>query len=77
MKVAASRIQKFLLKPELNPNAVTKVDETDAVIKIESGTFAWESNSTTLSDINLKVNRGSLVAIVREKILKSLLHSFF
>lgn len=69
MRVSTLRIQKFLLKPELDPNAVNNTSqlnnhETDVALKIENATFTWDSKSTTLSNINLSVKEGSLVAIV-------------
>lgn len=33
-------------------------------IIIENGTFAWEADTITLRDINLRIKDGSLVAIV-------------
>lgn len=42
---------------------LTNLFLADPII-IESGTFAWEPETITLRDVNLRIKEGSLVAIV-------------
>lgn len=65
--VSLERLDKYILSSEIDQEAVTRfpiVDEYPVVV--EGGNFAWEDTQDrpTLSDINLKVKRGSLVTIV-------------
>ncbi|KAG6548704.1 hypothetical protein Mapa_009859 [Marchantia paleacea] len=67
--VAARRLTTYLESQELDGGAVERLPlgapESDAVV-VKGGAFKWElvEVSPTLSNINLQVKRGSLVAIV-------------
>ncbi len=64
--VSLGRIEKFLNAEELDPEAVEKetVDDYNDV-EILSGSFSWgRQKDATLADINVTIQRGSLVAIV-------------
>ncbi|XP_022169430.1 multidrug resistance-associated protein 1-like isoform X2 [Myzus persicae] len=64
--VSVKRINKFMNSEELDPDSVThNSDEKDPLV-IENGTFTWgELNvAPTLSNINLRVSSGQLVAVV-------------
>ncbi|XKL69367.1 hypothetical protein PGB90_007136 [Kerria lacca] len=63
--VALRRINKFLNSEELNANAVSHEDIQEPLI-IENGKFSWEGydGPPILNDINVKINRGKLVAVV-------------
>ncbi|KAH9518523.1 Multidrug resistance-associated protein 1 [Bulinus truncatus] len=63
--VSLKRLQKFIDNPELDPYGVDKQDSEDSIaVKIEDASFSWEEGNTILSDINLSVEEGSLVAVV-------------
>eukprot|EP01132_Coremiostelium_polycephalum_P009679 gene9679-11876_t len=63
--VSVQRLQRFLLKKDLDPNVIDReIKEEGVVIKIENASFEWETGKTTLHDINLKVKDKELVAIV-------------
>ncbi|KAH9518524.1 Multidrug resistance-associated protein 1 [Bulinus truncatus] len=63
--VSLKRLQKFIDNPELDPYGVDKQDSEDPIaVKIEDASFSWEEGNTILSDINLSVEEGSLVAVV-------------
>ncbi|KAK5580921.1 hypothetical protein RB653_000948 [Dictyostelium firmibasis] len=63
--VSIARLQKFLLKKDLDPNVVEHhISEEGIAIKIEKATLEWEPNKPILHDINLKIKQGELVAIV-------------
>jgi ABC-type multidrug transport system fused ATPase/permease subunit len=67
--VSLKRIEKYLLEDELDPIAVVRgrhtpeVDE-DTAIQIKDGSFFWKDDGEDiLKNINLKVKKGSLVAV--------------
>lgn len=65
--VSFQRLDKFMLSTELQKGAISKhliVDDFPVVV--EEGSFSWSENesSPTISGINLKIKRGSLVTIV-------------
>ncbi|XP_044152162.1 ATP-binding cassette sub-family C member 3 [Bufo gargarizans] len=64
--VSLKRIQTFLGHDELDPAAVNKEKSmTGVAIAVQNGTFSWaKSSDPVLSNINLLVPSGSLVAIV-------------
>ncbi|KYR03153.1 ABC transporter C family protein [Tieghemostelium lacteum] len=63
--VSVQRLQKFLLKPDLNPNTVQKeIKEPGVAVKIENADLQWEHGKPCLQGINLKVNKGELIAVV-------------
>ncbi|CAI6346527.1 unnamed protein product [Macrosiphum euphorbiae] len=64
--VSAKRINTFLNSEELDPDSVTHdFNEKDPIV-IENGTFTWgkPTEAPTLSNINLRVLSGQLVAVV-------------
>ncbi|KAL5238885.1 hypothetical protein ACI65C_006295 [Semiaphis heraclei] len=64
--VSVKRINKFMNSEELDPDSVTHdSDEKDPLV-IENGTFTWGelTDVPTLSNINLRVSSGQLVAVV-------------
>ncbi|XP_027847516.1 multidrug resistance-associated protein 1 isoform X2 [Aphis gossypii] len=64
--VSVKRINKFMNSEELDPDSVTHdSDEKDPLV-IENGTFTWgePTDPPTLSNINLRVSSGQLVAVV-------------
>lgn len=64
--VSINRIQNFLANDELDPDAVNKEKSMSGVaIAVQNGTFSWAaSGDPILTNINLLVPSGSLVAIV-------------
>lgn len=61
--VSVKRINKFMNSPEIDPNNVTHHPSENA-LSIEDGSFTWGGETTTLKNINLKVKKGNLTAIV-------------
>ncbi len=61
--VSVNRLDKYLLSDELDPNAVERhhprstSKESSLAIKIENGTFRWDTNSAqpTLRNINVEI----------------------
>ncbi|KAL4216368.1 hypothetical protein ACF0H5_024095 [Mactra antiquata] len=64
--VSIGRIQEYLWTEDINENNVHRVKQSDYPVIIEDADFSWSVNAEkpTLSDINLKVNDGELVAVV-------------
>nr|AAL85711.1 ABC transporter ABCC.8 [Dictyostelium discoideum] len=63
--VSVARLQKFLLKKDLDPNVVEHhINEPGIAVKIDNATLEWEPNKPILHDINLTIKKGELVAIV-------------
>jgi ABC-type multidrug transport system fused ATPase/permease subunit len=54
------------LKRKLRSYIITHYERCvlDGAIVIDNGTFAWESETVTLRDVDVKISDGSLVAIV-------------
>lgn len=61
--ISAKRIKDFLNSEEIDTNFVSN-HKSECAINIQKGFFSWEKNSTQLEDIELSVEKGSLVAIV-------------
>lgn len=61
--VSVQRINKFLNSEEVDPDNVTK-NPSENALSIVDGTFTWGGETTTLKNINLKVKKGNLTAIV-------------
>lgn len=61
--VSVKRINKFMNAEEIDPDNVTHNPSSDA-LSIDDGTFTWGGETTTLKNINLKVKKGNLTAIV-------------
>ncbi|GJN03120.1 hypothetical protein PR202_ga20529 [Eleusine coracana subsp. coracana] len=66
-KVSADRVVKYLQEEELKCDAVTQVPQSDTCydVEIDQGIFTWEleTDSPTLTNIELRVKRGMKVAI--------------
>ncbi|KAG4077224.1 hypothetical protein HA402_005279 [Bradysia odoriphaga] len=61
--VSLKRINKFMNSEEINPDNVTN-NPSENALTIENGNFTWGGESTTLKNINLKVKKEKLVALV-------------
>lgn len=61
--VSVQRINKFMNSEELDPDNVTQ-NKSDDALSIANGTFTWGGESTTLKNINMKVKKGNLTAVV-------------
>jgi ATP-binding cassette subfamily C (CFTR/MRP) protein 1 len=61
--VSVKRINKFLNAEEIDASSVTK-NPSENALSIANGTFSWGSDSATLKNINLKVKKGNLTAVV-------------
>eukprot|EP00249_Psilotum_nudum_P023830 c28999_g1_i2 orf=516-5060(-) len=65
--VALERLDKFMVSVELEPGSVLRLPASEEFpVTIEEGCFAWEEEARkpVLSNINVNVRKGSLVAIV-------------
>ncbi|CAM6129988.1 unnamed protein product [Calypogeia fissa] len=65
--VSLDRLDKFMVSRELDKGAVIRLPSgAETALAVEGGSFTWDDESTvpTLSDINIDVKRGSLVAVV-------------
>lgn len=58
-----NRINKFMNSEEIDPENVTN-NTSEYALSITDGTFTWGGESTTLKNINLKVKKGNLTAVV-------------
>jgi ATP-binding cassette, subfamily C (CFTR/MRP), member 1 len=61
--VSVKRINKFLNSEEIDPNNVMNKPSENA-LSITNGTFTWGGEHTTLKNINLRVKKGNMTAIV-------------
>lgn len=61
--VSVKRLNKFMVAEELDPECVTNEPNENA-LEVKNGTFSWGGEQPTLKSIDVKVKRGSLVAIV-------------
>lgn len=61
--VSVKRLNKFMVAEELDPECVTNEPNVNA-LEIKNGTFSWGGDQPTLKSIDIRVPRGSLVAIV-------------
>nr|XP_029724825.1 multidrug resistance-associated protein 1-like isoform X4 [Aedes albopictus] len=62
--VSVKRINKFLNQEELDPDNVTHDEKESCPLVIEDGVFSWGDDETTLRNINIKVQKNELAAIV-------------
>ncbi|KAL8573180.1 hypothetical protein ACOMHN_036165 [Nucella lapillus] len=63
--VSLKRLQRFLDNDELDANAVLRSSSEKSAVKIVNGTFTWDRDTAdTISNLNLEVEEGSLVAVV-------------
>lgn len=61
--VAVKRIDKFMNAEETDPDIVTNKKSENA-LEIVDGVFSWGEEVPTLKEINMKVKRGKIVAVV-------------
>lgn len=61
--VAVKRINLFMNAEELDPNNVT-TNPSENSLEITNGFFSWGDESATLKNINMKVKRTNLTAVV-------------
>lgn len=61
-----TRLKEFFAAEEMTPQSSIAYGGTDFAIKVENGSFAWGSKEEdkSLHNINMKIKRGQLVAIV-------------
>ncbi|KAI1286714.1 ATP-binding cassette sub-family C member 3 [Halotydeus destructor] len=63
--VAKKRIDAYLGCDELNPDDIGREEDEKKAIEIKEGAFSWEGKGeSTLSEINLRIEKGKLVAVV-------------
>ncbi|XP_053387089.1 multidrug resistance-associated protein 1-like [Mercenaria mercenaria] len=64
--VSIGRIQAFLWTEDIKNDNINIVKQADHPVTIESGDFAWNADIETpvLTNINLKVEQGELIAVV-------------
>ncbi|XP_065072690.1 multidrug resistance-associated protein 1 isoform X3 [Ochlerotatus camptorhynchus] len=62
--VSVKRINRFLNQEELNPDNVQHDEKESCPLVIEGGVFSWDGDDTTLRNINMKVEKNELAAIV-------------
>ncbi|KAL3981708.1 multi drug resistance-associated protein (MRP) [Acanthocheilonema viteae] len=62
--VSNTRLKSFLSDDEMRLPVIDRFSSNDYALWIQNGNFSWDSNKTTLNDINLKIKKGELVAIV-------------
>ncbi|XP_055375696.1 multidrug resistance-associated protein 1 isoform X7 [Condylostylus longicornis] len=63
-QVSVTRINKFMNSEELDPNNVSHDNSEPNPLIIESGNFSWGDEDLILRDINMKVAKHQLVAVV-------------
>ncbi|XP_055548703.1 multidrug resistance-associated protein 1 isoform X7 [Wyeomyia smithii] len=62
--VSVKRINKFLNQEELDPDNVQHDEKQSCPLLIENGVFSWGEDETTLKNINMRVEKNQLAAIV-------------
>ncbi|XP_055866421.1 multidrug resistance-associated protein 1-like isoform X2 [Biomphalaria glabrata] len=64
--VSMKRISKFLRQEDLDLDSVCYDPNFESAVRIENGTFTWDAtlNNPTLSNINVNIPEGRLIAIV-------------
>ncbi|XP_060074035.1 multidrug resistance-associated protein 1-like [Ylistrum balloti] len=64
--VSVDRIQRFLWEDDLESDNVKRVTQGDHAVSIRNGRFTWDLDDqiTTLTNININIPEGSLVAVV-------------
>ena len=63
LNVSLTRIRKFLLKEEINSDDVSNDHMKEYSVIAENVNLGWSKDEELLTNINLKVKKGSLVAI--------------
>jgi ABC-type multidrug transport system fused ATPase/permease subunit len=64
LNVSLTRIRKFLLKDEIKTDEVCNEPIAEHSIEVENVNLGWSKSEETLSNLSIKVKKGSLVAIV-------------
>ena len=64
MNVSMKRIKDFLLRDEINFESITHQNTNDLALQIENSDFGWNKEDKILNGINMKVEKGKLVAIL-------------
>ncbi|XP_050076527.1 multidrug resistance-associated protein 1 isoform X6 [Anopheles maculipalpis] len=62
--VSVKRINTFLNQEELDPDNVQHDEKESSPLLIENGVFSWGGEDTTLKNINVRVEKNQIVAIV-------------
>ncbi|GAB0099313.1 multidrug resistance-associated protein 1 [Sergentomyia squamirostris] len=62
--VSVKRINKFMNSEELDPTNVQEDPKENAALIIENGQFSWGGDETVLRDINMRVEKEKVVAVV-------------
>uniref|UniRef100_A0A1Q3FS39 ABC-type glutathione-S-conjugate transporter n=2 Tax=Culex tarsalis TaxID=7177 RepID=A0A1Q3FS39_CULTA len=62
--VSINRINKYLNHDELNPDNVQHDKKVSSPLLLENGIFSWGDDDTILQDINIRIERNELAAIV-------------
>uniref|UniRef100_A0A1B0DM26 ABC-type glutathione-S-conjugate transporter n=1 Tax=Phlebotomus papatasi TaxID=29031 RepID=A0A1B0DM26_PHLPP len=62
--VSVKRINKFMNSEELDPTNVQQESKENAALVIENGQFSWGGDETVLRDINMRVEKEKVVAVV-------------
>ncbi|EJW88194.1 multi drug resistance-associated protein [Wuchereria bancrofti] len=62
--VSNTRLKSFLSDDEMQLSVVDRISSGDYALSVENGNFSWDNNKVTLNNINLKIKKGELVAIV-------------
>lgn len=62
--VSAKRLNQFFQLEDLDSIQQNQHNGDGDILAIENGTFGWTSSSNTLSKLNLKVEKGELIAVV-------------
>uniref|UniRef100_A0A182PLM5 Multidrug resistance-associated protein 1 n=1 Tax=Anopheles epiroticus TaxID=199890 RepID=A0A182PLM5_9DIPT len=62
--VSVKRINNFLNQEELDPDNVQHDEKESSPLLIENGVFSWGGEETTLKNINVRVEKNQIVAVV-------------
>uniref|UniRef100_A0A182RBJ2 ABC-type glutathione-S-conjugate transporter n=1 Tax=Anopheles funestus TaxID=62324 RepID=A0A182RBJ2_ANOFN len=62
--VSVKRINTFLNQEELDPDNVQHDEKESSPLLIENGVFSWGGEETTLKNINVRVEKNQIVAVV-------------
>ncbi|XP_061509608.1 multidrug resistance-associated protein 1 isoform X6 [Anopheles gambiae] len=62
--VSVNRINTFLNQEELDPDNVQHDEKESSPLLIENGVFSWGGEETTLKNINVRVEKNQIVAVV-------------
>ena len=71
--VSLKRVNDFMNAKEVNPDDITHLPNKELAIEIRNASFSWDASwKTAIQNVDLEINRGSLVAIVGQVILNNL-----